>query len=101
MAPLTLLTLPYLIGQVVEEHVVALKEEVMAVFEAMPRDLQHTVLSSPGRANLLHRLCHLHPKANSLHPGTGCCCNGTVSALPVSADLLLRMHPQLQLRVVS
>lgn len=48
--------------QVVEEHVVALKEEVMAVFEAMPRDLQHTVLSSPGRANLLHRLCHLHPK---------------------------------------
>ena len=40
----------------------ALKQEVVAVFEAMPRDLQHTVLSSPGRAMLMQRLSYSRPK---------------------------------------
>ena len=42
--------------QPAQQEVAAMKQDIMAVFEAMPRDLQHTVLSSPGRATMLHRL---------------------------------------------
>ena len=53
---MVLLTPFMCVAQEVQDQIVALKDEVMAVFEAMPRDLQHTVLSSPGRASMIHRL---------------------------------------------
>ena len=42
--------------QLAAEEAAALQSEVLAVFEAMPRDLQHAALSSPSRAALLHGL---------------------------------------------
>lgn len=38
-----------------------LKQELKSVFEAMPRDLQQTMLSAPRRAALLHSL-HVQSK---------------------------------------
>jgi hypothetical protein len=38
------------------EAVAEAKRELVAVFEAMPRDLQQTMLSAPRRADLLHSL---------------------------------------------
>ncbi|KAK9805887.1 hypothetical protein WJX73_001357 [Symbiochloris irregularis] len=48
--------------QLAAEEAAALKAEALAVFEAMPRDLQHAVLSSPSRAALLHRLSQSRPR---------------------------------------
>lgn len=38
------------------EAVAGAQRELVAVFEAMPRDLQQTMLSAPRRADLLHSL---------------------------------------------
>lgn len=49
-----------------QRHVLATKKELGALFQAMPRDLQQTLLSAPHRASLLqvcvatHTCCYKH-----------------------------------------
>lgn len=46
-----------------KEALAEAKRELVRVFEAMPRDLQQTMLSAPHRATLLHGL-RAHTKVN-------------------------------------